>query len=84
MARGLRRILLAACLPGLLAACATDADFRRADEASCASYGFTPGSDGFAACLQRESLARRYQPPPAGFYGWYGAGFYSFPPFGVW
>ena len=38
---------------------------RREDEATCAGF---PGTDAFATCLQRESLARRvltsYPPPP--------------------
>ena len=64
------RLLLTAALLGALAACASAEDFRRADEAACTSYGFTPGTSEFASCLQRESLARRYDRP--GFYGWYG------------
>jgi hypothetical protein len=71
--RPVLRPLLSAGLLALLAACASDADFRRADEASCAGYGFTPGTDAFASCLQRENLGRRYSLPPTGLYGWYGA-----------
>jgi hypothetical protein len=33
-------------------------ELRREDEATCAGYGFHPGTDAFATCLQRESLAR--------------------------
>ena len=44
---------------------------RREDEATCAGFGFHPGTDAFATCLQRESLARRYlTPPPAPYWGW--------------
>lgn len=75
--RGLRRTVFSAALLALLAACASEEDFRRADETACTGYGFKAGSDAFAACLQREDLARRYEFPPAGFYGWYGAGLYS-------
>ncbi len=46
-----------------LAGCISPEDLRRADEAQCTGYGFQPGTPDFAACLQRESLARRYAPP---------------------
>ena len=46
-----------------LAGCATDAEIRQHDEALCRSFGFKTGTPDFAACLQRESLARRYPPP---------------------
>jgi hypothetical protein len=37
----------------------------------CAGYGFHPGTDAFASCLQKESLARRYwATPPAPYWGW--------------
>jgi hypothetical protein len=42
-----------------LAACAAPEELRRKDEAACTSYGFARGTPDFAACLQRESLARR-------------------------
>jgi hypothetical protein len=40
-------------------------------------YGFHPGTDAFATCLQRESLARRaltsYPPPPYwAYWGYWG------------
>ncbi len=41
-----------------LAGCASPEELRRRDEAACASYGFAPGTQDFAACLQREALAR--------------------------
>jgi hypothetical protein len=41
-----------------LAGCASREELRRQDEAQCASYGFVPQTPDFAACLQRESLAR--------------------------
>jgi hypothetical protein len=46
-------------------------ELRHQDQATCAGYGFHPGTDAFATCLQRESLARRYlTPPPAAYWGW--------------
>ena len=40
--------------------------------ASCGTgYGFHPGTDAFASCLQKESLARRYwAAPPTPYWGW--------------
>jgi hypothetical protein len=47
-----------------LASYATPEDLRREGKAG---YGFHPGTDAFASCLQKESLARRaptsYLPP---------------------
>jgi hypothetical protein len=38
---------------------------------TCTGYGFHPGTDAFASCLQKESLARRYLTPPlAPYWGW--------------
>lgn len=68
----LRAALLAALLLGL-AACVSPEALRQQDEAACLGYGFQRGTTDFAACLQRESLARRYGAPEP----WYG------PPFGV-
>jgi hypothetical protein len=64
----LRRILefvLAMCALALAASCVSPEELRREDEARCAGYGFKPGTNDFANCLQRESLARRYAIPPA-------------------
>ena len=56
----MRALLLLACLAGLgLAGCVSAEELRREDAAQCTSYGFTPGTPDFSACLQRESLARR-------------------------
>jgi len=54
---------LAAMIAALvtLAGCVSDAELRQQDEAQCASYGFKPGTDAFASCLQHEALARRYR-----------------------
>lgn len=57
------RMMLAAALALALAgltACVSPEELRREDEAACASFGFKPGTNDFAGCLQRESLARRY------------------------
>jgi len=61
-----------------LAACVSPGELRHEDEAACLSFGFQPGTNDFAACLQRESLARRYEltpqyplwGPPWGPYWW--------------
>lgn len=62
MRRLVHRLVVIALAALPLAACVSAADIRRADEAQCTSYGFQPGTSDFAACLQRESLARRYPP----------------------
>jgi len=49
-----------------LAACVSPEQLREQDEATCVGFGFQRGTPDFAACLQRESLARRYAPS---FYG---------------
>jgi len=56
-------LALAALIVLGLSGCGTAEDLRRMDEARCQSYGFQAGTPDFAACLQRESLARRYPPP---------------------
>lgn len=65
-----------------LAACETPEELRAADEAACTSFGFKAGTPDFAACLQRESLWRRYGTTFPGWYGpaWYGPGWYPPPP----
>jgi hypothetical protein len=61
-----------------LASCVSSRKSAIRDEATCAGYGFHPGTDAFASCLQKGSLARRYwaaQPPPYwgwGYWGWGG------------
>ena len=70
---------MGACAPALiLASCVSPEELRREDEATCADYGFRPGTDAFASCLQKESLARRYWgPAPPSYWGWgywWGAG----------
>ena len=54
-----------------LASCVSPEELRREDEATCTGYGFHPGTDAFANCLQQESLARRYYTlPPPPYWGW--------------
>jgi hypothetical protein len=54
-----------------LPSCVSPEELRREDEAMCTGYGFHPGTDAFASCLQKESLARRYWgAPPAPYWGW--------------
>jgi hypothetical protein len=62
-----------------LTACASPEEIRAGDEAACSSYGFQPNTPDFAACLQRQTLARQYAPPPP---GWYGPGYG--PGYGPW
>ena len=51
---GLGALLLS--LPG----CVSPEQLRAQDEAACTGYGFQPATPEFAACLQQENLARRY------------------------
>jgi hypothetical protein len=61
--RRARLLAFAALLP-LLGGCVSAEELRRQDEATCTGYGFHVGTNQFAECLQRESLARRYAAPP--------------------
>jgi len=64
-------VVCAVALTPPLASCVSPEELRREDEATCADYGFHPGTDAFASCLQKESLARRYWgAPPAPYWGW--------------
>jgi hypothetical protein len=54
-----------------LTSCVSTEDLRRQDAATCTGFGFHPGTDAFASCLQRESLARRYWAgAPSTYWGW--------------
>jgi hypothetical protein len=53
-----------------LASCVSPEELRREDEATCSGYGFHPGTDPFASCLRKESLARRYWATPPPYWGW--------------
>ena len=71
MLRGILGFILAICVLAPAASCVSPEELRRQDEATCAGYGFHPGTDAFATCLQRESLARRYSvPAPLSYQGW--------------
>jgi hypothetical protein len=79
MARPSLGFALAVCtLAVSLASCVSPEELRREDEATCTGYGFHAGTDAFASCLQKESLARRYWgAPPPPYWGWgyrWGAG----------
>lgn len=52
------KILLAAGAVALLTGCMSVAERRYVDEGRCAGYGFRPGSDAFAKCLQNIDLDR--------------------------
>jgi hypothetical protein len=56
-----------------LGSCVLPEELRREDETTCAGYGFHAGTDAFASCLQKESLARRYlAAPPSPNWGYWG------------
>jgi hypothetical protein len=72
---------LAAAVTALacLAGCESAAQIRQRDATRCAGYGFKPGTDAFANCLQQENLARQYRldqmqmwspPAPYGYWWW--------------
>ena len=65
----------------LLGGCATPQELRQGDEAQCQGYGFKPGTNDFALCLQRESLARRYAVPAPPYWG---PGWWGGPPYPPW
>ena len=69
MARKALSALTAAVALLGVAGCASPEELRRHDEAACASYGFQPGTPDFSACLQRESIARRYGETPTMSFG---------------
>ena len=55
------RLVLALAVVTALAGCVSEAELRQQDQAQCTSYGFKPGTDAFAGCLQQENLGRRYR-----------------------
>jgi hypothetical protein len=65
-----RTVAIALVLGAILAAlgaCVSAEEIRAQDMATCAGYGFHPGTPDFAGCMQRENLARRaylYAPDP--------------------
>ena len=53
-----------------LASCVSPEELLREDETTRSEFGFHPGTDAFASCLQKESLARHYwAAPPAPYWG---------------
>jgi len=52
------RLLLAAGLLSALAGCMSAAEIRARDDTRCRGYGFRPGTDAFARCLQNIDLDR--------------------------
>jgi hypothetical protein len=71
-------LALAVCATTLaFSSCVSLEELRHEDDATCVGYGFHPDTDTFAACLQRESLARRaltsyLSPPYRGYWGYWG------------
>jgi len=54
----------------VLTSCVSPEEIRREDEATCLGYGFHAGTDAFASCLQKESLARRALTSYPPYWGW--------------
>lgn len=81
MTRPFCLVLIAMALTAGLGGCVSAQQLRQQDVAACQSYGFHEGTDAFAACLQRENLARRYDTrwDGPGWGGW-GPGYISPPP----
>jgi len=63
------RLAFAISAVAFASSCVSPQELRREDDAACAGYGFAPGTDAFASCLQRESLARRFLTAPP-YWGW--------------
>jgi len=53
-----------------LASCVSPEELHRQDEATCTGYGFHPGTDAFANCMQRENLARQAIVSYPPYWGW--------------
>lgn len=47
----------------LTTGCASPEALRQADENKCSSFGFHPGTDGFASCLQKLATDRENNSP---------------------
>jgi hypothetical protein len=54
------RVLISALSLSVVAGCVSAAEIRARDASVCGNYGFHEGTPEFAACLQRENLARQY------------------------
>lgn len=44
---------------GMLGACASPEELRQADTAQCSGFGFKPGTDAFAGCMQNLATTRQ-------------------------
>ena len=53
-------VLMSAISLSVLAGCVSAAEIRARDASVCGNYGFHEGTSEFAACLQRENLARQF------------------------
>jgi len=72
MGTTMRVILMSALSLIVLAGCVSAAELRARDASVCGNYGFHEGTPEFAACLQRENLARQYfYASPAYYYSAY-------------
>lgn len=54
------KVLMSAFSLTVLAGCVSATEIRARDASVCGNYGFHEGTPEFAACLQRENLARQY------------------------
>lgn len=58
---GFAKFLIVLLFPLTLAACSTTDNDRVADQNKCSSYGFEPGTDGFANCMMKRDNRRADQ-----------------------
>jgi hypothetical protein len=54
-------VLLSLVVACGVSGCESPEAVRQANQQQCTSYGFQPGTVPFSECLQRESLAQRYE-----------------------
>lgn len=59
MGKGLKLVIFGFVAAGL-AACVSAEEQQQFDTTACQQYGFAPGTPDFAACMQREQLARNH------------------------
>ncbi|MRT59004.1 hypothetical protein GJV11_23125 [Enterobacteriaceae bacterium RIT693] len=46
------------CLVALLSGCVSPAEQASMDRTQCSNFGFTPGTDAFAQCMQKTAIHR--------------------------